>query len=156
MRPKGKRGYDRSMSWKGAWTVFLAFMFLNASFCSALCDVTCAISGGHKCPTAHASLHEHRLASGTHAHSMHMKRSDSSDGGAIFVEGASTCAHTLCRQPDSVVGAEKDARIDQVKVAVIQPTPAFQDELVPTRFVSEAPPPGIVSSFRPLSIALRI
>jgi hypothetical protein len=55
-----------------------------------------------------------------------------------------------------LVDPAKSVQFDRVQWAIVHKVLIAGQGFVPSRFVSEAPPPLIVQSFSPLSVALRI
>jgi hypothetical protein len=73
-----------------------------------------------------------------------------------FVVATSSCVHSLCRQLDSVADPGKSVQFDRVQWAIVQQVLIPDQSLLPSRYVSEAPPPVLVPLLDPLSVALRI
>jgi hypothetical protein len=55
-----------------------------------------------------------------------------------------------------LVDPAKSVQFDRVQWAIVHQLLIAEQGLAPSRFVSEAPPPVIVSTFSPLSVTLRI
>ncbi|MBN9615393.1 MAG: hypothetical protein J0G35_07445 [Acidobacteriales bacterium] len=103
-----------------------------------------------------ASYH---AATAMHTHDMHcahMNKRDESGVSAVELAATPDCTHLLCRQVASVNLPVKAFQSDQLKWTVIHPVPNLEGGIVPLRYVSEAPPPDIVDSHPPLTVALRI
>ncbi|SRR5258708_6752617 len=141
------------MQWKKAFTIALAVFMLTASSWAMACDTMCMLrSALLECPLSQGSSVQM-----SHAHCAHMGRPGTSKANASsFVEATSSCTHSLCRQPDSLVDPAKSVQFDRVQWAIVHQVLIAEDGLTPSRFVSEAPPPVIVPSLSPLSVALRI
>jgi hypothetical protein len=69
---------------------------------------------------------------------------------------ASRCAHSLCRQPESLVDPAQSAQFGQVQWAVVHQVLLSDQSPLPSSYASEAPPPVLVPLLDPLSVALRI
>jgi hypothetical protein len=78
------------------------------------------------------------------------------DNHASLVAANSNCAYTFCRLADSLVEPAKGAQSNKVQWTVVHQVPLLDRAIAQKRFVSEAPPPGIIPSLSPLSVALRI
>jgi len=158
VRPNEKRVTIETMRWKSAFTVFLAVTLLSASSWAAACDVACAVQRVRPgCHISEAASQEHHLDSMSHAHCAHMGRPESATKAmpASF-DATSGCTHSVCRQPDSLADPAKGVQFDRVQWAIVHQVLIAEQGLTPSRFVSGAPPPGIVPSLAPLSVALRI
>jgi hypothetical protein len=91
------------------------------------------------------------------AHCAHMGRPGLSNAGpSSFVVAASSCTHSLCRQPEGLVDPAKSVQFDRVQRAIVHQVLIAEQGFVPIRYVSEEPPPVIVPLLDPLSVALRI
>jgi hypothetical protein len=159
VRPSAKRGTIEIMRWKSAFTALLAVSLLSASSWAAVCEVACVVQRSQPgCHVSEASSQEHHLASMSHAHCAHMSRPETSTKASpvSFIDATSSCAHSMCRQPDSLVDPAKSVQFDRVQWAIVHQVLIAEQGLTPSRFVSGAPPPGIVPSLAPLSVALRI
>ena len=146
------------MRWKSALTVLLAVFLQSATSWAAVCDVACLVQRSEPgCHVAQVSSHGDHLASMAHSHCAHMGRSGFSGVSAFsFVVATSSCAHSLCRQPDGLVDPAKTVQFDRVQWVAIYQASISDQSLLPTRYVSEAPPPVIPPLLDPLSVALRI
>jgi hypothetical protein len=157
VRPGSKRGTIEIMRWKSAFSVLLAVSLLGASSWAAICDVACMVQRGQPgCHVSQASSHGDYLGSMSHSHCAHMRKPGISKASpSSFVVATSSCAHSLCRQLDSVADPDKSVQFDRVQWAIVQHV-LIPDQSLPSRYVSEAPPPVVVPVFNSLSVALRI
>jgi len=140
------------MQWKKAFTIALAVFMLTVSSWAMACDAMCMLR---------SALLERPLSQGSsvqmsHAHCAHMGRPGTSTSASSFVQATSSCTHSLCRQPDSLVDPAKSVQFDRMQWTIVHQVLIGERGLAPNRFVSEAPPPVIVPSLAPLSVTLRI
>jgi len=149
-----KLGKIGTMSWKGAFTLLLAAMLLSASCWASACDVACTVPSESACPVCQSIQHEHNHAAMSHEHCAHLHGVKHNH--VSLVATNSTCAHTLCRLPDSLIDPARRSESSKAQWTVIHQPLILDRAVAQLRFVSEAPPPEIVSSISPLSIALRI
>jgi hypothetical protein len=158
VRPSSKRGTIEIMRWKSAFSVLLAVSLLGASSWAAVCDVACMVQRDQPgCHASQASSPRDHLAPMSHAHCAHMRRPGLSNASpSSFVMAASSCAHSLCRQPEVLVDPAKSIQFDRAQWAIVHQVLIAEQGFVPIRYVSEAPPPVIVPLLDPLSVALRI
>jgi len=159
MRPIAKRGTIEAMRWKSAFTMLLAVFLLSASSWAAVCDAECMVQRIQPgCHASETTTRGHHVTSMSHTHCAEMRRPESSANAspASWVQATSSCEHSVCRQPDSLVDPAKDTQFDQVQWAIVHQVLVSELGFVPVRYVSEAPPPGIVPSLARLSLALRI
>jgi hypothetical protein len=137
--------------------MLLAVLLLSASSWAAVCDVECTVQRSQGCQASQVSSQKDRLVSKSHAHCANMRKPDASKAGpASFVEATSTCTHSLCRQPASLVDPAKSMQFDRVQWAIVHQILTVEQGFVSGRYVSEAPPPVVVPPPDPLSVALRI
>ncbi len=145
------------MQWKKAFTTALAVLMLTASSWAAVCDVACMVQRSQSGCRVSEAAEGHHLSSMSHAHCAHMKNPETSKiGPTSFIEATSSCTHSMCCQPDSLVDPAKSVQFDRVQWAIAHQVLIAEQGLAPNRFVSEAPPPVIVRSLAPLSVTLRI
>jgi hypothetical protein len=158
VRPSSKRGTIEIMRWKSAFSVLLAVSLLGASSWAAICDVACMVQRGQPgCQFSQASSHGDYLGSMSHSHCAHMRKPGISKASpSSFVVATSSCVHSLCRQLDSVADPGKSVQFDRVQWTIVQQVLIPDQSLLPSRYVSEAPPPVLVPLLDPLSVALRI
>jgi hypothetical protein len=142
------------MSRKSVYAALVAAFLLHASSWAAACEVACMLRG-HQSGCQVFSNSSHGLSSVSHVHCAYMRGHESSKITAT-VAATSNCRHTFCGQLDSLIDPVKSVRLYQVQWAVIHQTQVSQSDIAPSRFVSEAPPPGTVASDNPLTVALRI
>jgi hypothetical protein len=145
--------YDGGMRWKGAFAVLLAAIFLPASSWTTVCELACAgVAQRHVCPICGSSSH----TAAAHMHCAHMDGQESSKGAHIGLTASSECSHVLCKQPASESLPTKVFQSDQLKWTVLRPSADLENGIILARYIDKGPPPILVDSGRPLTVALRI
>lgn len=148
--------YHCKMRWKSIFAAMLALLLTTVSSSAAVCEAACAAQGiVPACHSSRASSNP-QPSSMTHRH-CHMARSGESNaapGVAVYTE--SGCEHTVCRQPDIVIDRTEKAQLGEVHWAPLEPLSIAISKSMPTRYISEAPPPAIPTAHPFLSVALRI
>jgi hypothetical protein len=91
-----------------------------------------------------------------HMQCAHMNRRNESGRSVTEIAATPSCTHLLCTQPTSANLPVKAFGFDQLKWTVVHPVPNLEGGIVPVRYVNEAPPPDLVDSHSPLTVALRI
>ena len=141
------------MRWKGAFAMLLAVLFLSASSWATVCDLACAgMAQRHVCPICGSSSH----TAAAHMHCAHMDGQESSTGAHFERTASSQCPHAFCKQPASASLPTKSFQSDQLKWTVLGPSAHLGNGIDLVRYVDKAPPPILVDSVRPLTLALRI
>lgn len=140
------------MRWRGVFAALLTVTFLTASSWTSFCELTCAGNlQRHVCPICGLSSH----VAAAHMHCVQMDGQEGSNGAHAEPAALSHCPHAFCKQPASVSLPAKGFQPNQLKWTV-RPGAQFENGAIPVRYVDKAPPPILIDSGCPLTVALRI
>jgi len=132
----------------------LAVLLLISFFWGGVCDAACLIREAQ--PECHVSQASSAMQT-RHSHCAHLGRAaGSKNTSAVFMDAASGCGHTFCRQPASSLIPAKNISLGDVQWATISFFPVPEQGFISEQFANEASPPVHPVSPSLLPIALRI
>lgn len=148
--------YHCKMQWKSVFAAMLGLLLVTVSSSAAVCEAACAAQG--TVPACHSS----RVSSNTqpspmtrhHCHMATSVESRTAPEMAAYIE--SGCKHMVCRQPDTMIDRTEKAQLGEMHWVPFEPLLIGVRAMVPSRYISEAPPPVIPTVHPFLSVALRI